>query len=45
MPGSSMKRSRINFFKLIQYGMASSRLFQKNTPAPAPLKDEPSPVR
>jgi radical SAM superfamily enzyme YgiQ (UPF0313 family) len=32
-----MKRSRINFFKLVQYGLASSRLFQKTTV----LKAEP----
>ncbi|RJP80619.1 MAG: radical SAM protein [Candidatus Zixiibacteriota bacterium] len=25
-----MRRSRINFFKLVQYGLASSRLFQKS---------------
>ncbi len=44
-----MKRSRINFFKLLQYGFASSRLFKRQAaqkPVPVkPLRDEPSPVR
>jgi radical SAM superfamily enzyme YgiQ (UPF0313 family) len=44
-----MRRSRINFFKLVQYGLASSRLFQKNTAPgnraaghPVPASREPS---
>jgi radical SAM superfamily enzyme YgiQ (UPF0313 family) len=45
-----MRRSRINFFKLIQYGFASSRIFQKNRPARTPalekkLRDEPTPAQ
>lgn len=41
-----MKRSRINFFKLVQYGLASNRMFQKRAPAEsfAP-QEKPAPVR
>lgn len=40
-----MKRSRINFFKLIRYGLASKRIFSRTRSAEAvPLRDEPSPV-
>ena len=38
-----MKRSRINFFRLIRYGLASMRIFRKNTPGKnVPLPDKPS---
>lgn len=38
-----MKRSRINFFRLIRYGLASMRLFRKSTPGSSvPFQDKPS---
>ncbi|MCX6639827.1 MAG: radical SAM protein [bacterium] len=40
-----MVRSRINFFKLIQYGLASQRLFKKRASTQVgPVGDEPSPA-
>lgn len=40
-----MKRSRINFFTLLKYGLASRKLFKKTVPArEALLRDDPAPV-
>ncbi len=40
-----MKRSRINFFTLLRYGIASKRMFTKNEPVDlGPVKEKPSPV-